>query len=216
MTISPRHDRREPISQGEPSSPGEPPSQGELPSQGEPSVMRYVVLGLSGGLLLLVLALAAAVIVVPKFTGAIPLTVLTSSMTPSLPPGTLVIVRAVDPDVLRVGDVATYQIEPGRRGVITHRIIAVSASTDGTRTFTFQGDANSDADPGQIVEAQIQGVVWYSVPYIGYVNNAVNGENRSWLLPVGATALFAYASYQIASGIRSSITRRRARADQTP
>ena len=70
-------------------------------------IVRHVNRGLSAALLILVVALSAATVFIPKATGAIPLTVLTSSMEPSLPPGTLIVVKPVRTNALRVGDVAT-------------------------------------------------------------------------------------------------------------
>jgi signal peptidase len=172
-------------------------------------VLHYVGLALSGAFLLLVIALGVLVIVVPKMVGGVPLTVLTSSMIPHFPPGTLVIDRPVNPADLRVGDVATYQIVSGQPGVITHRIISISSSTDGTRSFQFKGDNNSVPDGEEVTQDQIQGEVWYSIPLIGYVNNAVNGPSRSAIIPVVAALLFAYAGYTIASAVLGSGKKRK-------
>lgn len=161
----------------------------------------YIGVALSAALLLLVIALALLVIVIPKAVGGIPLTVLTSSMIPHYPPGTLIIDRPVDPKDLRIGDVVTYQIESGKPGVITHRIIAIHSSSDGSRTFQFKGDNNSQPDVDDVIEKQIQGRVWYSLPWIGYVNNAVNGQGGNWIVPALAGLLFAYAGYTVASAI---------------
>jgi signal peptidase len=176
----------------------------------EKGLGHYIVLGLSAALLVAVLALAVVVIIVPKLSGATPLTVLTSSMEPSLPPGTLIVVQPVDTADLAVGDVATYQIRSGEPEVITHRIIAISEATTGARSFEFQGDNNSDPDPDPILAEQIQGRVTYSIPLIGWVNMAVNGENRSWIIPALAIGLFSYAGYMLVGGIISSVRARRA------
>jgi len=175
----------------------------------EKSLWHYLGLALSGAVLLLVIALAVALIVVPKATGSIPLTVLTSSMEPGYPPGTLIIVRPVDPNDLRLGDVITYQMQSGKPGVITHRIIAINSSSVGDRTFQLKGDNNSEPDADEVLAEQVQGRLWYSVPFIGYVNNAVNGKNRGWIVPVGAALLFAYAGYMVASGALAAVKKRR-------
>jgi len=176
----------------------------------EKGLIHYATLGLSGALLLLVIALAVIVIVIPRATGSIPLTVLTGSMAPGLPPGTLIVVQPVDADDLAVGDVITYQIRSGDPDVITHRIIAINASTTGARTFQTKGDNNSDADPDPVSAIQVQGKVWYSVPLVGFANNAVNGENRAWIVPGIAVLLIAYAGYMIASGSASAVRKKRA------
>ena len=178
------------------------------PAKKAAGLWRQIRFALSLAVLLLVIALAVVLIVIPKFTGSIPLTVLTSSMEPGFPPGTLIIVRPVEVDALVLGDVITYQMETGKRGVITHRIIAINSSA-GERTFVTKGDNNGVADADAVLEAQVQGRLWYSVPLIGYVNSAVNGSNRAWLIPVAASLLFAYAGYMILVGIVASLRRRR-------
>ena len=185
------------------------------PRDKEKGLAHYLGLALSGALLVLVLALAALVVVIPKVVGGIPLTVLTSSMIPKFPPGTLIVDVPVKTDELRIGDVATYQIVSGKPGVITHRIIAIHNDSNGSRTFQFKGDNNSQPDPGEILADQVQGRVWYSLPYIGYVNNAVNGENKPWIVPVIAGLLFAYAAYTVATAIVSARRQKRRRARRT-
>ena len=56
-------------------------------------VLHYIGVGLSFGLLSLVLLLAVMVVALPMLTKSTPYTVLTSSMNPSYPAGTLVIVK---------------------------------------------------------------------------------------------------------------------------
>lgn len=183
----------------------------------EASLWSYLRVTVSAALLLLVVALGAAVIVIPALTHSVPLTVLTQSMEPKLPPGTLLIVRPVDPDDIKIGDVITYQIKSGEPGVITHRVIATGVNSKGERVFTLQGDNNAAPDPDPVREVQIQGRLWYSVPYIGWVNNAVSGNTRGVLMPIVAGALLLYAAWAIGSGIvdRRRTARKKA-ADATP
>lgn len=175
----------------------------------EPSLWSYLRVSLSVAVLLALLALAAAVIAVPAATGSKPLTVLTSSMEPTLPPGTLLVVRPVDPADIRIGDVVTYQLHSGDPTVVTHRIIAVSKTAGGEYSFAFQGDNNSQPDPDQVREVQIQGRLWYSVPYIGWVSTWVNGEARSYIVPLLAGGLFAFAIWMVVSGLRDKARKRR-------
>lgn len=191
-------------------------SQENEPAKKDRGLGHYLSVSLSLAIFLIVMALAAVLIVVPKAAGAIPLTVLTSSMEPGLPPGTLIIVRPVEPADLRIGDVATYQIRSGEPGVITHRITAVNTTSAGELSFTFKGDNNADVDSDAVIPKQIQGRVWYSVPYMGFVNNAVNGADRGWIIPAIAIALLAYAGWMIASGLASSVRTRRAGRRSSP
>lgn len=181
-------------------------------SGGLRAVFRAIGFGLSAGLFALVMLLAAALIVVPWVAHATPLTILTSSMEPKLPPGTLIVVKPEPIDDIRVGDVMTYQIAPGKPAVVSHRVISLSTASDRKRTFVTKGDNNDAADP-TVVAGQVKGVVWYSIPWIGYVNNAVNGANRSWLIPLIALGLVGYAAFMIATGAVDAVRKRRAHTD---
>jgi signal peptidase len=175
-------------------------------------VLRAIVRGLTVGLLGLILLLAIAVIVVPKVTDSVPMTIFTSSMEPTLPPGTLIIVKPKAVNRIAVGDVMTYQIRSGDPTVISHRVVAVNSLSDGTFSFLTKGDNNSEVDP-VVLQAKVKGVVWYSVPLFGFVNQAVNTTQRVWIIPALAVGILGYATYMI---IRGSIetTQRRKRARQ--
>lgn len=166
--------------------------------------------GLSGGvLLLLILALGVLTIAVPALVGGAPLSVLTGSMRPTLPPGTLVIVRPVPVEKIEVGDVITLQIESGNPTVAAHRVVARNVESTGDVSFTTQGDANNTPDPEPVQPVQIRGKVWYAVPYLGWVNQAVDGQTRSWAIPALAGALFVYAACTFGSGVRERIRSRK-------
>src|SRR5699024_10600959 len=147
--------------------------------------------GISLGILLLVLALGAITIAVPAAVGGMPLSVLTGSMRPTYPPGTRVVMKPAAPEEIGVGGVNTFQIESGKRAEATNRDIARSTDSDtGEVRFTTQGDANTAPDPVQVQPAQIRGKVWYAIPYLGWVNQAIGGQTRSWAVPALAGALF--------------------------
>jgi len=171
-------------------------------------VLYYLGLGLSAGLLAFLLLVGALVIAIPALSGATPMTILTSSMQPTYPPGTLIIVKPVEPDEIRIGDAITYQLESGKPEVVTHRVISIAAGDDG-KTFVTQGDNNAIADAEAVLPVQVRGAVWYSVPYIGFANTVVNGEARAWIVPALAVLLFGYAGYMFASGVHQSMRRRR-------
>lgn len=173
--------------------------------------------GISLGILLLVLALGAITIAVPAAVGGMPLSVLTGSMRPTYPPGTLVVIKPAAPEEIGIGDVITFQIESGKPAVATHRVIARSTDSGaGEVRFTTQGDANTAPDPEQVRPAQIRGKVWYAIPYLGWVNQAIDGQTRSWAVPALAGALFLYALWNVGSGLRERGRKRRVTAEEPP
>jgi signal peptidase len=176
----------------------------------EHGLLYYIGLGLSFGLLALVLLLAGAVVVVPAVTGSTPYTILTSSMEPSMPPGTLVIVKPIDPKDVKIGTVVTYQLFSGEKEVVTHRVLEIQGPTlpGADPSFITKGDANSEPDAKPVQTVQLRGAVWYAVPWIGWVNNIVNGDLRAIVIPIVAGLLFLYAGWSI---VGNQIDRRRRR-----
>lgn len=165
-------------------------------------------------LAVIVLVLAAAV-VVPRLGGATPFTVLTGSMRPEYPPGTLVVVKPVAAADIKVGDVITYQLRSGRSSVVTHRVVAAGASTGGTRELSFrtQGDANAVQDEAAVRPEQIRGRLWYSVPHLGRVNQLLTGGQRQIAVTVVAGSLLGYAALMIASSVRDGVVRSRRKGE---
>lgn len=157
-------------------------------------------------------AVVLIAVLIPRLAGATPYTILTGSMSPTYPPGTLVVVRPTGAGELKIGDVVTVQLESGEDTVVTHRIAAVSHQVDGDLEFTTKGDANSAADREPRLPVQIRGVLWYAVPYLGYVATALTGGERQWLVTAIAIGLLCYAAVMLLGSSRS----RRAHSSEAP
>lgn len=143
-----------------------------------------------------VVILAAGVVVlgvvVPRISGATPYTVLTGSMTPHYPPGTLVVVRPTT-DVA-VGDVVTYQLTSGEARVVTHRVVGVSYDGAGEKRYQLQGDANEEPDPESVQPVQIRGELWYAVPWVGRLAALFTTKQHQVMVYLAAGGLFSYAA----------------------
>lgn len=174
-------------------------------------LLYYLGLGVSAGILAFIVLVGVLVIVIPAVSGATPMTILTRSMEPTYPPGTLIIVRPTAAEEVKIGDALTYQLKSGEPAVVTHRVIAISTSSSGELAFTTKGDNNAKADelPVRPVQFEKQGTVWYSVPWIGYLNNLISGDARQFVIPVLVVLLFVYAGYAFASGIATTARKRR-------
>ncbi len=134
----------------------------------EPAVhpLRRALRWAAGTALVLVVVLALAVAVVPALGGATPLTVLSGSMEPALPVGSTVIVQPRPAAEIAVGDVITYTdrtTESDETRIVTHRVVGIEPGP----AFRTMGDANDAPDPGLVQAADVRGVQWYSVPYVG-------------------------------------------------
>lgn len=115
-------------------------------------------------IILVVLLALAAVLIVPVILGYTELAVLTGSMQPTIPVGSLIYVKEVEPSTLQVGDVVTYQLEGDT--MVTHRVVEVNPDEG---YLVTQGDANEDPD-GQITFDRIVGKMDFHLPYLGYIS----------------------------------------------
>ena len=155
-----------------------------------------------------VILLVLALIVVPRVAGGVPLTVLSGSMRPTVPEGSVVIVREVDAADLQIGDVITFQLRSGDPTLVTHRIVGISVGRDGP-TFRTRGDANDAVDPTPVVVEQVKGKVWYHVPWVGRITGRLDGSQRGLAVRFIAFALFAWSAWLIAGSLHDRFRARR-------
>lgn len=171
-------------------------------------VLAFVGQVAAWSVILVIGAALAVAVVIPRVGGATPYTVLTGSMSPSMPPGTLAVVRPSAPEEVGVGTVITYQLRSGQPTVVTHRVVAVGVNAAGDRVFTTRGDANDAVDAAAVRPVQVRGALWYSVPYLGYVSNVLNGQQRQTAVYLVAGALLLYAGCMFTGAVRGSRSRR--------
>lgn len=154
-------------------------------------------------------AVIAAAVVVPRFAGATPYSILTGSMKPKYPPGTLVVVKPIDTEDIAIGKVVTYQLKSGKPTVVTHRVVGMIQSPDGTMRFRTQGDANDAPDRELVRPVQVKGALWYDVPYLGYVNKYITGKERRLTMIVVVSGLLLYAAYMFTGSLRDRLRKPR-------
>jgi signal peptidase len=164
-----------------------------------PKPLALAVKVLTGLLLVVVVGALAVLTVVPRAVGGAALTVLTGSMTPEIPVGSVVVVQPVDPGTLQVGDVVTYQKTPGADDYVTHRITDVHDDTEPV-TLTTKGDANRGADVDPVPVTAVRGKVILTVPHLGTVRNALDVRGTGSLLLV--LGLLGYAGLQLVAAVR--------------
>ncbi|WP_103063256.1 signal peptidase I [Actinomyces qiguomingii] len=153
---------------------------------------------------------------VPAITGWVPLVVLTASMSPGMPPGSLLVVESLNRERaahLEIGDVAAYLPTADSDVLVTHRVVGMAAGADGSVTYSFQGDANSRPDPEPVRPEQIRGLRRYHVPVLGRVLAVLSPDGKRVGRMVLVTGLALYAVSQLAAAIWE---RRKRRAGGAP
>ena len=99
--------------------------------------------------------------------------VLTGSMEPERPVGSLLVVVPMSFDELKIGQDITYKTTGG---TVTHRIVSIDGAA---RTVTTQGLANNVADTPVQAE-NIVGRVQLCLPWLGYPAKILNETKRSF------------------------------------
>lgn len=129
-------------------------------------------------LVLLVLAAVAAVILVPMLMGYKEMAVLSGSMEPTIPVGSIVYVMPLDdPTQLEPGDICTYTLTDGET-MVTHRVVSIDPAS---QTLITKGDAN-DTEDGAISFSQVFGETQFHLPYLGYI--AINAKTSTGILAI--------------------------------
>lgn len=163
----------------------------------------------AGEWMLLAVAVGAALlaVLVPRVTGAATYAVLTGSMTPTMRPGTLVVVRPIDPADIATGDVITFMPKVNDPEVVTHRVVGLGFDAGGETVFRTRGDANPVPDVRMVRGEQVVGKEWYSIPYLGYLTNLLSGRQRTLGVSLVAGTLLLYASAMFAGAVRDRLRR---------
>ena len=98
-------------------------------------------------------------------------TVLTASMKPGMPPGSMAVLVPVEPSAIRVGDVITFEAPVADHPVVTHRVIEI-VEPGAHPVIRTQGDANAAPDPWM---ARISGApAWRRVAVIPAVGTLIH------------------------------------------
>lgn len=138
-------------------------------------------------LVALVVLLAVALVGVRLF-GIRTYAVLSGSMEPTYPTGSLLYVKKVDPQELKVGDAITFLLNEDTAA--THRIIEILPDEDDASVLRFrtQGDANETADAVPVHYKNIIGKPVFCIPLLGYVAAFIQ-QPPGLYLAIGAAAI---------------------------
>ena len=126
-------------------------------------------------IVLIILSLFALLTVVMTPSGQVPqvmgysiLQVLTGSMEPAIPEGSMLLIRQTEPETLQAGDIISFfSPDPLLDGALnTHRIQKVLDDGD-TLEFITKGDANFLEDQQPVSARQVVGKVIFSSPSLG-------------------------------------------------
>ena len=111
----------------------------------------------------------------PSIMGYSVFRVITGSMEPAIEENDLIVVKRVEPEEVRTGDVISfYASDPSLRGAVnTHRVTAVSQE-NGETVFTTKGDANQLEDAYPVYPDALIGRVVFVSAFLGTLSRLVS------------------------------------------
>jgi len=117
--------------------------------------------------LILVALLAPVIIYAVTFVvdGYYSSVIMSGSMEPVVPVGSVVVVGRVDPDDVKVSNIIVFQRSNSKT---LHRVMEKIVEND-SYYFKTKGDANEDPDPWIVQPEQVQGSLLLTIPYYGYL-----------------------------------------------
>lgn len=140
-------------------------------------------------ILVAAVVLLAVALVGVRIVGLQPYVVLSGSMDPTYPVGSLIYVKSTDYKQLKVGDPITFLVSEDT--VATHRIIEVLPDKDDPNTIRYftKGDANDEPDGSSVHYKNIIGKPIFSIPYLGYVSNYIQTPPGKYVAISGCALL---------------------------
>jgi len=130
--------------------------------------------------------------------------VYTGSMEPAIPVGSVVVIKPVDPENLKIGDIICFKLSESAITSVTHRIFNI---TD--EGFITKGDANNAPDQWIVKKENVIGKAIFTIPFIGYIGYFVR-------TPTGFILLIVIpASLIILIEIRNIVKELRKQKEQT-
>ena len=122
--------------------------------------------------------------------GVRPVVVVSGSMEPGLPVGSVALIRAIAYEEVKVGDVVTVA-RPRGLGLVTHRVVE-KTTTESGRALVLKGDANKNVDPQPYTPATVSRMVAH-VPGLGFVTLFL--QSQRGIVAAGGILLALIAIY---------------------
>jgi len=151
---------------------------------------------LAFALMLMVMVTMVFYVVKAKLDGGVPsvagyklYTVLSGSMNPTFDTGSVIAVKNVDTNNIKVGDIITFRDPEDANRIVSHRVVEIKKE-NGSRSFVTKGDANDVRDTAPVPASSVIGRANYWVPYMGYLTEFARTKRGLLLLIVLPGALF--------------------------
>ncbi len=147
-----------------------------------------------GIIVILSVVLLLIPLTLPRLMGYETYNVVSGSMEPEIPVGSLLLVKSVDPYEIEEDDIITFY---SNGTVVSHRVVRNNSFE---KTFTTKGDANEGVDLHDAAYNELIGIVKYHVPWMGAVGAYVS--TASGKLLIGELIVCAILLYAVSARIK--------------
>ncbi len=129
----------------------------------------------------------------PLFNGYI---IVSQSMVPTININDGIVVKRVDNDNYKVGDIISYVTNDSRfkGSVVTHRIVTKENDTISSSIYTTKGDNNLNVDANSVYTSMINGKVLFRIPKIGYFYNFLSNPINFIICMVGCVVVLVFSN----------------------
>ena len=159
---------------------------------------------------LLAIAVVAASPLLPTKSLASFYVVVSGSMEPTIPTGSLILTKGVEAEDLRSGDIIAFTSPTDANKTITHRIESV---TNNGQSFTTKGDNNDAADAWVVSAENVKGKFVYGLPYVGYaIEWARSPIGFAVVIGIPALLFIFFQIKKIREGINEEVEKRSQKA----
>ena len=114
-----------------------------------------------------------------------------ASMTPTVPPGSIAIVKPTEGNDMQVGDIALLTND--HQELLLHRITEVKRTEQGV-SFQTKGDANEYEDFFEAQSEQMIGNLFIHLPYVGYL--ILYFKEHTFMTFLWLVTLFVFINYK--------------------
>lgn len=137
--------------------------------------------------------------------------IISPSMVPTIKVQDAVILKRVDPEDIKVGDIITFTSTDDRYSgiTITHRVVGIENTTAGTYMFRTKGDNNNTPDPTLVGENYINGKVILRIPKIGYIQYFLS-QAYGWIIAIviPCVGIIIYDIIKVIKLIKNNVVRK--------
>lgn len=152
-----------------------------------------------GTLLLLIAILICIPLTVPRLAGYQIYNVISGSMEPAIPVGSLVYVKQTAPSEIQKKDVIAFRSASEEEAIITHRVVSNNSVAGELIT---KGDANAKEDMEPVHYSNVLGKVTLSVPVLGGILAAI--VTLPGKIAVGSVIVLALVLHALAGKLKGA------------